>query len=143
MKEKAAAKLMTIVGGAAGRAALPWLGIFFLATVCSFAAPPANFTPDPELRAWFKALHRPGTDSLCCDISDCRFVAFSNHDGRFEVEIEGFRYAVPQSIILQGIANPTGKAVACYTATNFGLPLPPGVPDVIELMCFVPPRPVS
>jgi hypothetical protein len=55
---------------------------------------------------------------------------------------------VPNGVIIQGIANPTDKAVACYDIGEFGPPLPPGHPrdqqqDTIEILCFVPPRPPS
>jgi hypothetical protein len=122
---------------------------FGLLLACkSFAAPPANITPDPELQGWFKALRQPLTTHLCCAVSDCRFVAFWTQDGHYEVQIEGWRYAVPTDTIIGGIANPTGRAVACYTLVAFGLPLPNGVPrdkpqDTIEILCFVPPRPTS
>ena len=112
------------------------------------AAPPANVAPDPVLGEWFKSLRQPTTQLLCCDLSDCRFVAFFVRDGHYEVEIEGWRYAVPRDVIVPGVTNPTGKAVACYTYAVFEAPLPPGVPrdhpqDTIELLCFVPPRPPS
>jgi hypothetical protein len=55
---------------------------------------------------------------------------------------------MPRNVIIRGIANPTGKAVACYTYSEFGRPIPPGVPhdhpqDTFEILCFVPPRPSS
>ena len=48
-------------------------------------------------------------------------------DGRYEVEIEGWRYVVPTEAILDGIASPVGGAVVCYTYKAFGLPIPAGV----------------
>ena len=114
----------------------------------SLAAPPADVTPDPELQMWFKALRQPLTKQLCCAVSDCRFVAFQIQGGHYEVEIEAWRYVVPTETIIQGLANPTGRAVACYTFSAFGLPVPSGVSrekpqDTIEILCFVPPRPTS
>jgi hypothetical protein len=84
----------------------------------SFAAPPATSTPDPALREWFRSLRQPATDRLCYAVSDCRFVAFEIRDGHYEVQIDGWRYAIPTEIIIR--ANPTGRAVACYTYSNFG-----------------------
>jgi len=109
------------------------------------AAPPENASPDPELQKWFEALRQPKTGHLCCSVSDCRFVVYAIRDGHYEVEINGRRYVVPNGVIIQGIANPTDKAVACYDIGEFGLPLPPGHPtdqrqDIIEILCFVPPR---
>lgn len=112
------------------------------------AAPPANITPDPELSLWFKSLRQPTTDHLCCSISDCRFVTFLARDGHYEIDIEGWRYIVPDNTIVRGIDNPTGKAVACSGVSEFRPPPPPGVvyhrpQDIIEILCFVPPRPTS
>jgi hypothetical protein len=64
------------------------------------------------------------------------------------VQIQGLRYVVPDGVVIAGIADPSGKAVACFTCSEFGPPLPPGHPrdrpqDTIELLCFVPPRPQS
>jgi hypothetical protein len=114
----------------------------------SIAAPPADVTPDPALQMWFKDLRQPLTKQLCCAVSDCRFVAFRVQDGRYEVEIEAWRYIVPTETIIEGLPNPTGRAVACYTFIAFGLPVPSGVfrdkpQDTIEILCFVPPRPIS
>ena len=114
----------------------------------SMAAPPADVAPDPVLRDWFHSLLEPGTKRLCCDLSDCRFVAFRIRDGHYEVDIEGWSYVVPPGVIIRGIANPTGKAVICYTYEVFKPPPPPGTPldssqDVAAILCFVPPRPPS
>jgi hypothetical protein len=76
------------------------------------------------------------------------YVKFAIRNGRYEVQIDGWRYVVPTETIIDGIASPTGKAVVCYTYSAFGLPLPAGVrrdrpQDTIEILCFVPPRPTS
>ena len=97
----------------------------------------------PELQRWFKALRQPLTGRLCCSVSDCRFVVFAIRGGHYEVEIEGWRYVVPD-----GVANPTGRAVARYAVSEFGTPFPPGQPrdrpqDTIEILYFFPPRPPS
>jgi hypothetical protein len=99
------------------------------------------------MELWFKSLHQPG-GALCCSVSDCRFVNFWVLDGHYEVEIDGFRYTVPTETIIRGIANPTGKAVACYAFSDFRPPPEPGVvyrrpQDLREILCFVPPRPPS
>ena len=114
----------------------------------ALAAPPRGIVPDPELQAWFQTLRQPTTKRLCCSVSDCRFVAFEIHDGHYEIWIDGWRYAVPAKTNIPDIANPTGRAVACYTFSGFEPPLPVGVPrdhpqDTIELLCFIPPRPLS
>jgi hypothetical protein len=114
----------------------------------TFAEPPANVAPDPQLQQWFKALRQPGTGQLCCAISNCRLVPFGIRDEHYEVTIDGWTYVVPAERIIDGIANPTGKAVACYQFDNFGPPLPAGAPrdhpqDTAEILCFIPPRPSS
>jgi hypothetical protein len=100
------------------------------------------------MELWFKSLHQPAGGALCCSVSDCRFVNFWLLDGHYEVEIDGFRYTVPSNTIIHGIANPTGKAVACYAISNFRPPPAPGMvyrrpQDLREILCFVPPRPPS
>ena len=129
-----------------GREAVIFIGLVIASP--SLAAPPADVVPDPALQTWFKALKQPGTKKPCCAISDCQFIAFAIHDGRYEVQIDGWRYVVPTETIIDGIASPTGKAVVCYTYSAFAPPPPAGVrrnrpQDTIEILCFVPPRPVS
>ena len=118
-----------------------------LAPAC-FAAPPDGVVIDPVLHEWFKSLLRPGGLLPCCSVSDCRFVRFQIRDGYYEVEIDGYRYAVPREAIVGGIPNPTGKAVACYTFSTFRRPSPADQidtdpQDVAKILCFVPPRPPS
>jgi hypothetical protein len=66
---------------------LVFLCLGLLLTGTSFAAPPADITPNPELQAWFEALRQPLTKHICCAVSDCRFVPLWVHDGNYEVEI--------------------------------------------------------
>ena len=103
-----------------GRKALVCLGLAIASP--SFAAPPTGVVPAPELQAWFKALKQPVSKHPCCTISDCRFIDFTIHDGRYEVELDGWRYVVPTETIIDGIASPTGAAVVCYTFRDFGYP---------------------
>ena len=58
------------------------------------------------------------------------------------------RKIVPRDTVIGGIANPTGRAVACYTFSEFRPPPPPGVAyhrpqDIQRILCFIPPRPPS
>src|SRR5690242_8057753 len=62
------------------------------AATAAFAAPPPDIKPDPALELWFKSLQQPSSQRLCCSVSDCRFVEFWVHAGRYEVEIDGWRY---------------------------------------------------
>jgi hypothetical protein len=114
----------------------------------SVAKPPAGSSPDPAIHEWFESLHQPNTSLPCCSISDCRAVPAAIHDGHYEVMIDEYVYEIPETTIIQGIANPTGKAIACYTYVQFGPPTPPGQisttpQDELMIFCFVPPRPPS
>ena len=125
------------------------LGVLMaLMTVNVAAKPPTNTSVDPELKRWFESLSQPGTRKPCCSISDCRFVDSIVRDGHYQVQIEGFAYPVPEQAVIAGIANPTGKAVVCYSYGEFRPPPSPGavnanLQDVAEIPCFVPPRPIS
>jgi hypothetical protein len=103
------------------------------------AAPPENVTPDPELQKWFEALRRPRTGHLRCSVIDYRIVVCAIRDGHCEVQINGRRYAVPNAVIIQGLANPADNAVACHDIGEFGPPLAPGhsrdqQQDTIEML---------
>ena len=122
--------------------------VFLTLMVSASAKPPVNTSGDPELKHWFESLHQPGTRQPCCSISDCRFVPFTIRNGNYEVTIQGFVYVVPSKTVIFGIPNPTGKAVTCYTFSEFKLPAGPNDPvrgpqDVAEILCFIPPRPLS
>jgi hypothetical protein len=114
-------------------------------TAGTSAAPPANIEPDPVLQSWFRSLKQPQTGHLCCSVSDCRETDFWIRDGHYEVEIDGWRYVVPSEAVIHGIVNPTGRAVACYTFSEFRAPPAPGAvyhrpQDLREILCFIPPR---
>ena len=131
---------------ALGREALLCIGLTLAAP--AFATPPPGVVPTTEMEAWFKSLKQPLTHSLCCAVSDCRFIDFTIRDGHYEIEIEGWRYIVPTETILHSAASPIGGAVVCYTYSAFGGPVPTGVlrqqaQDTVEILCFVPPRPTS
>jgi hypothetical protein len=129
-----------------GREALLCIGLTLAAP--AFATPPPDLVPNPEMQAWFKSLKQPLSRSPCCNISDCRIIDFTFREGHYEVAIEGWSYVVPTETILDGAASPIGGAVVCYTYSAFGLPVPTGVlrhqaQDIVEILCFVPPRPTS
>jgi hypothetical protein len=111
------------------------------------AAPPADLVPNPTVSEWFKSLRQPGTLLPCCSISDCQRVDYRiADDGRYEVMLDGTWYRVPNRFVLRQEGNPVGRAVACYT-TIFGYGSLRGNGsydgDQIEILCFVPERPVS
>jgi hypothetical protein len=121
------------------------LVVVLLFASAALGAPPDDTALDPELHKWFESLRQPLTAMLCCALSDCRFVPFEITNGHYEVDIEGWHYVVRDGVVVPGIANPTGKAVACYTISTFGPPDHPAdePQDTIEILCFVPPRPPS
>lgn len=112
------------------------------------AAPLLNVSPNPELHAWFESLKQPGSNRPCCSISDCRFTAYEENGGHFEVIVDGWKYIVPDAVVVQADDNPTGRAVVCYSYISFG----PSVAgdevrtepqDAIEILCFLPSKPSS
>lgn len=113
----------------------------------SIAAPPPDLVPNPVISEWFKSLRQPGTSMPCCSVSDCRRVDYRiADDGRYEVMLDGLWYRVPNHFVLRNEGNPVGKAVACYT-TIVGYGSLRGNDsydgDRIEILCFVPERPIS
>ncbi len=111
------------------------------------AAPPPDLVPNPTISEWFKSLRQPGTSFPCCSVSDCRRVDYRvADDGQYEVMLDGTWYRVPNRFVLRNERNPVGKAVACYT-TIFGYGSLSGNGsydgDRIEILCFVPERPMS
>ena len=114
----------------------------------ALATPPANLTPDPAVSAWFKSLRQPGTQHLCCSVSDCRVMASDIRNGHYEVKIDDWPYVVPEQAILYRADNPTGKAVVCYGYSSFGLPTEVGQTrtapqDPVEILCFIPPKQIT
>lgn len=113
----------------------------------SLAAPPPDLVPNQVISDWFKSLRQPGTSLPCCSVSDCRRVDYRiADDGRYEVMLDGTWYRVPNRFVVRNEGNPVGKAVACYT-TIFGYGSLSGNGsydgDRIEILCFVPERPIS
>jgi len=121
--------------------------LMLVSSVCVAASSPPDLSPNSSLSEWFKTLRQPGTNALCCSISDCHRVDYRLTDGGYEVYAEGRWYQVPNNIILRQKGNPVGKAVACYT-TIPGYATLPGVSgrdrgDHLEILCFVPELPTS
>lgn len=85
------------------------------------AAPPPD--PDPRLSEWFQGLRQPGTNSSCCDLSDCRPVGTRIGGEGYEVLLTPAAFPVaeerwvrvPPHTILHGKDNPLGRAVVCWT----------------------------
>ncbi len=97
----------------------------------AIAAPPDS--RDPALAPWFESLKQPGTGAPCCSIADCRTAEVRQDRDGYEVFIDGrwkmsvpFWLRVPPHRIIDGIDNPTGRGVVCFT------------PEA-GILCFVPP----
>lgn len=88
------------------------------------AAPPPN--PDPQLSEWFQGLRQPGTNTSCCDLSDCRPVGTRIGEAGYEVLITPASFPVaeerwvpiPPQTILHGKDNPLGRGVVCWTPSR-------------------------
>jgi hypothetical protein len=112
-----------------------WLLAFSTLSAPSPAAPPNGADPDSPLGQWYRSLHVPHTDRLCCSISDCRPVLAREKDGQWEVYLErsseilelgnGSWVTVPEDVILKR-DNLDGRPIACRT--SYG-----------TIRCFVPP----
>src|SRR6266852_2637035 len=91
-----------------------WLTLS-LGCVGSAGARPPDGPLDPAISDWFKSLKQPETQMSCCSVADCRRMPYHIQDGHYEVDIEGFRYVVPDGTVLQGVDNPTDQSVVCYS----------------------------
>jgi hypothetical protein len=126
----------------------PLVALCVLMRGVASAAPPPNMMPDSKMHAWFESLEQPGTQQRCCSISDCRFTSYEERDGHYEVNVDGWKYAVPDENVLHMTTNPTGRAVVCYAYTSFGASIPNGEvrtapQDAIEILCFLPLQQIS
>lgn len=71
---------------------------------------------DLSLAPWYHGLKVPGTGMSCCSMSDCRPADYVIEDGRYKVTMpDGRRDFVPDSVVLHGHDNPTGRGVLCWT----------------------------
>jgi len=106
-----------------------------VALVCATAsaAPPDGVNPDSPLAQWYRSLHVPHTDALCCSIADCRPVEARYLDGHWEILVHGVGWMeVPGERILHR-DNPDGRPIACMSTVDDA----PGFNDTVR--CFVPP----
>jgi len=126
------------LGGDARMAAIGRLVAFALLLGSpAIARQPPGTIPDPGLHAWFESLRQPNSGLPCCSISDCHFVVYAVRGDHYEIEVDGDRYAISGGIIVSNIANPTGRAIACYTFVP--VLRDDGPKDIVDILCFVPP----
>ena len=108
------------------------------------AAPPTGIDADSDIAKWFKSLKQPLTGAGCCSVADCRPVKTRlTETGAYEVWIEDEWTGVPNGVILRTDSGPVPTSVACYTHIPEWNGTPSGGYDRIEVLCFVPYRPLS
>ena len=81
---------------------------------------------NPDFGPFFQGLMSPRTGGKCCGMADCRTVDYRKTVEGFEVFIDRKRFsdgpdrwvAVPRASVLPPRPNPTGKAIACWTAMS-------------------------
>jgi len=79
---------------------------------------------------WFKSLTSPLTGKDCCDLADCRFVAYRHTPAGYTVLINGQWLPVPDRLVIRHRENPTGRGVACYRQDSVLVPS--------SIFCFIP-----
>jgi len=123
---------------------VPWFGrlldlliwlifiLLLLAIARSHAAPPEGADPNSPLGLWYRSLHVPHSDALCCSISDCRPVEARAQDGHWQIKLGRNWRDVPEDRVLR-MDNPDGRPIACVEQFD-------DAPDAIgPIRCFVPP----
>ena len=106
-----------------------------LLTFASVTFAKAPESVDPALAPWFHGLKNQISGISCCDMADGHILADSDWragpDG-YEVRIAEKWFALTPDRVLNGVSNPTGRAVLFYGA---------GAAEVglAEIYCFVRP----
>lgn len=85
----------------------------FLCAVGAHAKDDGQFTNSPN-REWFQSLKIPGSQTSCCDLSDCHVVEYDMHGDHYRAFIEGKWIDIPNEKVLN-IGNPIGQGIACYS----------------------------
>ena len=106
------------------------LPIMLVLSFAALASPPAGVNEASPLSDWFNSLRQNDYPrASCCSVADCRPIQSRTRDGHWEVYYKGAWYVVPDSVIIRGIKNPTGEAVACISPN-----LTP-----TQVLCFIKP----
>jgi hypothetical protein len=104
------------------------VGAFLLTIANVKARDDGQYTNSPN-KSWFQSLKIPGTQSSCCDLSDCHTVDYDIKGDHYRAFVEGEWVDIPNDKVLNNVGNPVGQGVACYAK----------YPDTpIRLFCFVP-----
>jgi hypothetical protein len=100
----------------------------FLCAVGAHARDDGQYTNSAN-KEWFQSLRIPGTQTSCCDLSDCHTVDYDIKGDHYRAFIEGEWVAIPNEKVLNNVGNPVGRGVACYAK----------YPDTpLRILCFVP-----
>jgi hypothetical protein len=86
--------------------------------IAACGAPPEN--ADPALAPWFRTLQNPTTGQVCCGSYDGHIMSRGDvrTDGDvYQIRVEDHWWPVPPDVVLNQIANPTGRYVAFYSQT--------------------------
>jgi hypothetical protein len=96
----------------------------------AWAAPPSG--ADMTLAPWFRSLHVPGTQNLCCDIADCRNYPVRSDGAHFHVFFDNRWVIVPNEAVSDRVDNPTGDYVTCIQRDHWTN----GEPDGPRVLCL-------
>lgn len=111
---------------------LKYVAIALVCTVGASAAPPEAVDLNSPLAQWYRSLHAPNSDELCCSIADCRPVQARRTMDHWEILIGDFWVNVPADRILRR-HNMDGRPIACMSVIDDD----PRGNEWIQ--CFVPP----
>jgi hypothetical protein len=103
---------------------LATLATILMSSKTSTAAPPPD--ADTSLAPWFHTLRVPGTQVLCCDVSDCRNFPVRADGTHYQVYFENRWLVVPTEAVSDRIDNPTGNYITCIQRDHWSDGKPDG-----------------
>jgi hypothetical protein len=101
-----------------------------LIAASAFAAPPPG--ADMTLAPWYRSLRVPGTQTICCDISDCRHYPVRADGTQYQVLFDNRWLIVPAEAVSDRVDNPTGDYVTCIQRNHWTN----GEPDGPRVLCL-------
>ena len=114
---------------------IPLIGGCLLIAASASARPPPG--ADMTLAPWFHSLHVPGTEILCCDVSDCRHYPVRADGTHYQVLFDNRWLVVPTEAVSDRADNPTGDYVTCIQRDHWTS----GMHDGPIVRCLIkPPR---
>jgi len=103
---------------------------YLTAVASALAAPPSG--ADMTLAPWFRSLRVPGTQTLCCDVADCRNYPVRSDGAHFQVFFDNRWVIVPSEVVSDREDNPTGDYVTCIQRDHWT----DGQPDGPRILCL-------